>query len=145
MEKGTRSKSTLKGFRWTIEYASGEFDINPRTLSKRLKSADTQAGEDGKYNTAQVCAAVFGDMAGEKLRNEKLKADLLELELAREQGKVLDTELTRERWTDVAMAITQRIKASPLTDKTKGEILRDIREMNFECTPTKSRKDNGKS
>ena len=65
--------------RWAIEEAAAEFDINPRTLSKRIKVSSIEAGKDRKFSTAQICAAVFGDIDGERLRLTRAQADEKEL------------------------------------------------------------------
>ncbi len=68
-----------KQIRWTIEEAATEFNINPRTLSKRCKVGSIEAGKDRKFSTAQICAAVFGDIEGERLRLTRAQADEKEL------------------------------------------------------------------
>ena len=64
-----------KAVRWNVEQASGDFEIDRKTLGKRIRSAGIEPGEDGKYSTTQICAAVFGDLRGEQTRLAKENAD----------------------------------------------------------------------
>lgn len=116
---------------WSIELAASEFDINPRTLSKRFKQLGIEPSlADGKrFSTKQVTQAVFGDIDGERLRKTKHEADLLEVELARERSQVLPTEDVLRVWSNIAIAIRQVVKGSSLSENEKNECLRQIREL----------------
>jgi hypothetical protein len=77
-----KSKATGRrhnAIRWTLEVAASEFNINPRTLAKRCKTASIEFGNDRKFSTVQICAAVFGDIEGERLRLTRAQADEREL------------------------------------------------------------------
>ena len=63
--------------RWGLEKAAAEFGINPRTLSKRLKQYSIECGRDKMFSTKQICAAIFGDIDGERLRLTKEQADYI--------------------------------------------------------------------
>jgi hypothetical protein len=119
-----------KRVEWTIEQAAAEFDINPRTLSKRLKQNGTEpALEGGKFSTKQIAAAVFGDMDGEKLRETRLRADLLQVELAEKNRDLLARDEVLRVWSGVVVAMRQVVKGSNLSDTEKHECLRQIREL----------------
>ncbi len=119
--------------KWTLEVASSEFDINPRTLSKRMKQGGIEpAFEDRRFSTHQICAAVFGDMDGERLRLVKAQADQAELDLAKARSVVVEADQVLRVFEDIAVAIRQVIKNSGLSDVEKQECLRQIRELNVE-------------
>ena len=81
--------ATQKLKRWAIEEAASEFDINPRTLSKRIKVGSIEAGKDRKFSTAQICSAVFGDIDGERLRLTRAQADEKELSNAESRKELV--------------------------------------------------------
>ena len=66
--------------RWTVERAASEFQIDRKTLTKRIRAGDILPGADGKFSTEQICAAVFGDYRREQLREMRARADKLEIE-----------------------------------------------------------------
>lgn len=69
---------------WTVEVAASEFKINPRTLADRLRQMGISAGKEG-YSTQQMVKAIYGDMAGERLRLVREQADKLALENSKER------------------------------------------------------------
>ena len=95
--------------RWTVAAAAVEFGLDDLTLSKRIKTSEIVPGADGKFSTRQICAAVYGDMDGEKLREVRHRANLLELQeqqLRRELVPVADVQRV---WGAVIVAIRQYI------------------------------------
>jgi hypothetical protein len=95
--------------RWTINAAAREFNRDRKTLSKRLRHANIMPGADGKFSTRQICAAVYGGMDGERLREVRHRANLLELQeqqLRRELVPVADVQRV---WGAVIVAIRQYI------------------------------------
>ena len=95
--------------RWTVAAAAVEFGLDDLTLTKRIKTSEIVPGTDGKFSTRQICAAVYGDMDGEKLRDVRPRANLLELQeqqLRRELVPVADVQRV---WGAVIVAIRQYI------------------------------------
>ena len=95
--------------RWTVAAAAVEFGLDDLTLTKRIKTSEIVPGTDGKFSTRQICAAVYGDMDGEKLREVRHRANLLELQeqqLRRELVPVADVQRV---WGAVIVAIRQYI------------------------------------
>lgn len=95
--------------RWTVAAAAVEFGLDDLTLTKRIKTSEIVPGADGKFSTRQICAAVYGDMDGEKLREVRHRANLLELQeqqLRRELVPVADVQRV---WGAVIVAIRQYI------------------------------------
>lgn len=78
-----------KSERWNLNRAAQEFDINQRTLSKRFKTCGIESGADGKWSTKEVCAAVFGDIDGERLRLVRAQADEKEISNAEQRGELV--------------------------------------------------------
>src|SRR5690349_14379102 len=76
----------VSALRWTIERAASEFQIDRKTLTKRIRGSDILPGDDGKFSTEQICAAVFGDYRREQLRELRERAD----------GTALENEVTRK-------------------------------------------------
>jgi len=66
----------------------------------------------------------------EKLRSEKLRADLLELELEEEQNRLIPMDFAIDCLADLIIGITQKIKGSSLSELEKAEILKDVRSLN---------------
>lgn len=120
-----------KRVRWTIEEAAAEFDIAPKTLAKRLKTQGVDCGDDGKWSTLQMHRAVAGDIQGERLRETKERADKLALENSQLRGTLLNVDLLRPAFSDWATAITQKVKASHLSQAEKGALLKELRDFDF--------------
>jgi hypothetical protein len=70
----------ITAIRWTVERAASEFQIDRKTLTKRIRAGDVRPGADGKFSTEQICAAVFGDYRREQLRELRERATKLTLE-----------------------------------------------------------------
>jgi hypothetical protein len=119
----------IKPVRWTVEQACSEFDINPRTLSKRLKGLGTEAGEDGKFSTRQITRAVFSDLEMEQARLARVNANIKEVEEARVKNKVLDTEIVFGVWENIALSIRRTILTSGMTDAEKDSCLVELKSF----------------
>lgn len=103
------AKRMAASVRWTVAAAAVEFGLDDLTLTKRIKTSEIVPGTDGKFSTRQICAAVYGDMDGEKLREVRHRANLLELQeqqLRRELVPVADVQRV---WGAVIVAIRQYI------------------------------------
>jgi hypothetical protein len=120
----------ISTLRWTIQKASVEFKIDRETLSKRIKHADIQAHKDGTFTTQQICAAVYGDLHGERLRNERLDADLKQIKLAEAEGHLLPIEHIESAWGFVVVNLRQRIlHHQKLTEDIKRDLLRELKDI----------------
>jgi len=118
--------------RWTIQQAAPEFDIHSATLAKRIKTLGVEPGEDKKFSTKQICDAVFGNLDGEKLAKIKAERELLEIELAKERKKLIESDVAFRVWEGVVVSIRQIIKSSALSDTEKNSILQNLREIDVE-------------
>jgi|GEM_PF-3373810 len=120
----------LKGVRWEVTQASVEFDLHKATLSKRLKTAGIEPGEDGKFSTKQICAAVFGDMDGEKLRVERHRANLLEIEEKEKRNELVSVAAVDRVWRSYLIATRQHVRNhQKIPEDLKSEILLELREI----------------
>lgn len=116
--------------RWTLETAAREFEIAPRTLSKRITSSGIVGGDDLKFSTKQICAAVFGDMDGEKLRETRHRANLLEIEEKEKRQELVAAAAVEKVWRSYLVAVRQHVKNHQrIPDDLKSEILLELREI----------------
>lgn len=120
---------SVKLIRWGVETAATEFGINPRTLSSRIRTAGLEAGKDGKFSTAQIASAVYGDIDGEKLRLTKEQADKLAIENAESRGTLISVEVLIPRLEKVLASARQRILSNvKLDDEEKDKLILELRE-----------------
>ena len=115
--------------RWSIERAASEFGRAPRTVAARLKQSGQTQGEDGKFSTAQVATAIYGDLEGEKLRKTKEDADRLALANATARGELVDRQDFVRRLEPVVIQMKQRILGSGLTHAEQDELLADLAKL----------------
>ena len=118
--------------RWTAEKAASEFGINPRTLTKNLRQASIEVGKDGKFSTAQICAAVFGDRESEELRKVREEADKVAIHNAKERGALVEAEAVFRTFHGVFISMRQTILGSELSDREKDELLNNLRALSYE-------------
>jgi len=104
-----------------MEQAASEFGINPRTLSARLRQAGIQPGEDRCFSTAQICAAVFGNMDGEKLRLVREQADKVEIENRVSRKQLIDVTELAPILAKFITAARQRIISNMKLDRDEKD------------------------
>ena len=128
--------------KWTVEKASREFGLNPKTLRKRIASIGIAPAFDGRdYTTQQIASAVFGDIEGERLREIRAKADGLELENARKRGEWVEAAVFVREYHRVLIAMRQTIMNSKLTETEKHDVLLALSEIQLDPdTPAKPAK-----
>ena len=113
--------------RWSVEKAASEFQIDRKTLSKRIRGGDIQPGSDGKFSTEQICAAVFGDYRREQLREMRERADKLELENQVTRSERIPIEDVLQVNNECDLAIRGVILASKLPKESVNEIFDQLR------------------
>ncbi len=126
-----------KVIRWTIPEAASEFDLHANTLSKRLKTASIEPGPDGRWSTAQICAAVYGDMDGEKLREVRHRANLLELEEKEKLRQLLPAADVERVWGGIMVAIRQSIWNCDAPEIDRRRWLDELKALKIEDYLTK--------
>ena len=112
--------------RWTLERASREFGMDKKTLSGRVKRAGILPGPDGNWSTAQIAAAVFGDLESERIRETRSKADLNEQKLATEQNRLVDRDDFARTWQDRFLSMVRIIKSSKLSEDEQHAIQTEL-------------------
>lgn len=119
--------------RWTIDRAANEFDIDRATLSKRLKAASIEPGEDGMFGTMQICAAKFTDKDIADARDKNAAADLKELKLKQQRRELVPRAQVEQDLTARIVEARQAVWNHPeLTEEMKRELLANMAER-FEC------------
>ncbi len=110
--------------------AVAEFGIDAKTLAKRMRAIGIEKGRDGCYSTKDICAAVFGDIDAEKLREVKERADKLALENAEKRGELVDVRALADAMNRPLAAMRQRIaSAVELLPEEREELGRDIQKL----------------
>jgi len=99
--------------RWNLNKAALEFGKDQKTISRGIKRLGLEPGTDGKFSTAQICAAVFGDIQGQRLRKTTAEADKIELDNARERGEVVELAQTLNAWEVAILNAKERFIRIP--------------------------------
>lgn len=119
--------------KWTVERAAQEFGVDHRGLASALRRAGLEP-VDGHYTTAQIAQAIYGDLEAEKIRTERARADLLEIELAEKRGSVVAVEEVKELGAKVIIAVRDKIQNSPhLLPEEKDELCQEIVRLGEIC------------
>jgi hypothetical protein len=111
---------------WTLSAAHAEFGMHRDTIKGRLTRIGEQPSADGYWTTQQICAAVFGDMDGEKLRKMKGEADKIEMENRKTTGELIDVPAVIEVGQRFTFAIRQVIVNSKLSQEDKQAVLNEL-------------------
>ena len=115
--------------RWTLGQAASEFSLDRRTMAERVKTSGAVPGEDGKFSTRQITAAVYGDLAGEKLRKMRAEADLAEMEVREKQKTSIPVEIYYPEIERCFGAIASVIRSSGLPERERNEIFAELRDV----------------
>lgn len=116
--------------RWTSSQASAEFNIHQDTLAKRLRRESILADkEDGKFSTAQIVKAIFGDITGERLRKTREEADRIAIENEKSRGVLIEAEVVYRTYETVFVVIRQKILALEIPDGDKDELINELRAL----------------
>lgn len=137
MKKNDMSKGSDKEpdrlpqvIRWSVDRAAAEFGIDRRPLERRLVEVGAKGGVDKKFSTAEICAAVFGDLKAEKLRAAKEDADRKWLANEKEKGNLIEKGFMVKKMMDVFVVVRQKIMSFPnLLDEEKNQLLNEIRSL----------------
>lgn len=107
--KTRRAGRNYEPARWSISRAAMEFDIEERTLSKRLRAASIEPGEDGCFGTMDICRARFSDYEVARARNEAAKADMAELAYRERCGELVEVDKVTKDIAETVSAARQII------------------------------------
>lgn len=119
-------------FRWSTDHAAREFGCDRRTIDKNLARESIEPGEDGKFSTAQIIAATFGDRDAEELREIRERADKLAIENRRRRGELIPIEQVYAYFSGVLIAFREKILALPIEQQDRDDILRDFQKIEYD-------------
>jgi len=112
--------------------AAHEFGVNSNKVRRGLRKNDIAPGDDGKYSTRQVAAAIFKtdglEQRGIEARWQAkiYDADLKKLRLDEEAGKLWPSDWVKSRWRDQITKIFQFIRHSTLTKPEQRQLISQI-------------------
>ena len=121
--------NVLKRVRWSVERAASEFQIDRKTLTKRIRAGDIRPGTDGKFSTEQICSAVFGDYRRDQLREMRGRADKLEIETQTMRKERIPLDVVKQVNDECFQAIAGIIKASGLPPDKVNEMFEQLRDI----------------
>lgn len=119
----------VERLRWTIQQASEEFNRDHKAIKRNLLSLDIHAGDDGKFSTADMARAVFGDIDAERLRKTKEEADRIALENEKLRGNLVEVSMVKQLGETIFVGLRQKILASSMDDQEKDELLTDMSSL----------------
>ena len=119
----------------TINALSQLTGLDRRRLKRDL--GDLQPVEDGKvYDVSAALKRLFAaadarqsdtpEIQSERLRLLRAKAELADVELARAQKSVIDTETVARVWENLAAGIRRVVLLSPLPEADKKKICNEL-------------------
>jgi len=115
--------------RWSLNRAAEEFGFARQTVKNRMVSRAVKPGADGCYSTAEVVAALFGDLAGEKLRKLRAEADLAELERDERTRSLIAAEVVSMVWTDALTNLRAIVMAADIPKVTRAQLIKQLQEI----------------
>lgn len=116
--------------RWNHLDAAAEFGIDRDTLSRRLRAAGIAPGEDKRFSTKEILAAIAADLDRQKTRNEAAKADLTEMKRDLDERRLIPAEDVRASMDKLKVGIMEVITASPLSEKQQAAIAGNLERLN---------------
>jgi hypothetical protein len=123
-------------FRWTVDRAGAEFGLSSKTVSNRIKSAGVHPGDDGKFSTKDIHAAICSDLEKAKLRKLQFETKRTEEEReglalanAARRGELVHKADFIRRFEGIYAQMRQLIMSSSMIDAEKDELLRKIAEL----------------
>lgn len=109
--------------------AQKEFGAHRDTLKAKLIRNGEQPAKDDTYSTAQIVAAIFGDIESEKLRKVKEEADKLSLANRQTRGDLISVDDAIAIAQRFASAARQAIVMSKLSPEEKNAVLSELRGL----------------
>lgn len=101
--------------KWTMQKAAAEFGVDAKTIKAGLvrNGIEVKRGRGSSYTTRQICGAIYGDIKGERLRETRARADLLELKRKEREAILVPMDVARRVLADVLVpARTELLAAS---------------------------------
>ena len=121
-----------QAIRWPISTAAREFGRDHKTLSRALTRLEESPGQDGRFSTLQIVAALYGDKAAEDLRKTRLQADQIDMANQERRKELVPTEDVYRFCEGVFIALREKILALPCEQQDKDDMLRDIQKLTYD-------------
>ena len=112
--------------KWDVRAAAREFGLTVDTLRRKLNAAKQVPAAAGTWTTAQIVAALYGDIHGQRLRKTSAEATHWELKNQVLTGESLPRALLTPALTEIFVIIRQLIEASSMTTSEKRDLLNTI-------------------
>jgi hypothetical protein len=112
--------------KWDLKAAGREFGLTVDTLRRKLNAAKQTPAADGTWTTAQIVAALYGDIHGQRLRKTAAEATNWELKNSVLTGESLPRALLTSALTEIFIVIRQLIEGSSMTTPEKRDLLNTI-------------------
>jgi hypothetical protein len=95
-------------------------------IRESLASIGARPGVDGCFSTAQITAALFGDLHSERVRLVREHRKKIALHNAVVMGTVLDRGMMEAGLSAIANAMTSRIRSSNLDRRSQDDLLHEL-------------------
>ena len=113
--------------RWTVGLAASEFGVDRRTVDSRLKAAAVVPAPDGTFSTGQIAAAIYGDLAGEKLRKLRAEANVAEMKDLQMRGTLVFLSGAKAVWADAIVEWRKTLEAADyIPQKSRERLLKSL-------------------
>jgi hypothetical protein len=123
------SAQVKAAMRWSLSDAEREFPTTRDTLARRLNQSGEQPGEDGKFSTHQICAAVFPAKDGERNRLAREQADAVALDNAERRRALIPVEDAKRLAGRYVYAVRQKIIGFNWSDEEKNAVFAELRRL----------------
>ena len=118
--------------RWTLHVAAREFGCDRRALERALSTGLAIAGEDGRFATAQIVAALYGSKEAEDLRKTRLQADQIDMENRERRKELVKSEDVYRYCEGLFIALREKVLALPCEQQDKDDMLRDMQKLTYD-------------
>lgn len=118
--------------RWSLDSGSREFGCDWKTLRSRFAKESIEPGADGRYSTAQIIAALYGDRESEELREIREKADKLAIANRKARGELIPAESVYAWAEGIFIAIRQAILNSGIPQDAQDAALTNLQRLTSE-------------
>jgi hypothetical protein len=122
-------KKVFEPKRWTLAEAGSEFGLSPKTIAQRVKAEGALPGEDGKFSTMEIHAAICGDYERQRTRKTKEDADRSARENAVGRSELVDKGDFLQRYEQIHAGMVQKVNGSTMTATEKDALLADIEQL----------------
>ena len=124
--KADKSNVPTAMLRWSLFKGAREFAVNEHTLGKKLGEANELPGPDECFSTRQILRGLYGEVYAERLRKTKEEADSVALKNAIMRSDFLPRRELERLLAEIAGAMVQTIKASPLPRESQDDLRRAL-------------------